>query len=196
MFVQWEGYVGIFLFFYMVVKPGGTYLMENFHSALFQGLSISAYCLAVSFSIFSLYLSRRNILCLGEQDFDLCINDLCIFCIVEYHLGVILFLLFLEKQCLILTQVPGLSSFLFFVTRACELFISSHGVSLKSHQILDHYLHKLCATIILTYLMSRTVMQIKRFVFWIDVCVSSQWYVDNFGTPKTLAVIDTSSTSL
>ena len=42
--------------------------------------------------------------------------------------------------------------------KQCELFISSHGVSLKSHQILDYYLHKLCATIILTYFVDRIPM--------------------------------------
>lgn len=52
MFVWGRGMWVSSSFLYGPVIPEGRYLMATSHSAVFQGLSISAYCLAVSLSIF------------------------------------------------------------------------------------------------------------------------------------------------
>lgn len=90
---------------------------------------------------------------------DLCIFDLFICCIVECHLGAIFFLFFRTKNS-VWFYLQSLDCLLScsLSPKHCELLISSHGVSLNSHQILDYYLHKLCATIILTYFIGWTPM--------------------------------------
>ena len=74
--------------------------------------------------------------------------------------GVIYYYSVLERQYLVLPQVPGL----FQVIQAVSGMGSILWSNLKSNQRLVGYSHKCCATIALAYLVGRTPLQIEGFV--------------------------------
>lgn len=61
----WGGMWAFPPFIHGPVIPEGRYLIETSHLAVFQGLSISVYILAVSLSMFSLYLLHEDYPLLG-----------------------------------------------------------------------------------------------------------------------------------
>lgn len=132
------------------VSPEGNVLMETSHSVLFQCFFFFEYCLAVRLSICFFPTFPGGIF--FSHDLTR-LWSMSIYSVLEGHLRAILFLFFFFLKTL--DQ--------FLVIQAVWGMVSSPGVILKLNQSLACYSHKLCYTIILTYLMDRTTMSIKGF---------------------------------